>query len=205
MEYCEPHLNRYMFQSILKIIGIGSLAILTTPNLTDAQDMIKHVHQILVYGAPPDPLYQNAEKVVGRKWNIEQVAVAGCVVSESLHDSVTNHNRDTYDQLAVIYGADWQGRFLKEIEAEYKNEKTIAEWIDQNKAIQTKLEKFPDAFFVYEMFPVSGTNMYDVKVNNIETWEDRTSSVTYMRLRVNMDTEELKITNETKAFNFAYE
>lgn len=52
-------------------------------------------YRILTYGYPSGP--DDAETVVNQKWNIEKVAVAGCVVTRKLIDSVKTHNTLTWE------------------------------------------------------------------------------------------------------------
>ena len=72
-------------------------------------------YKLLTYGLPRFE-YQNATAVVGREWCITYFAVAGCIVSKELVDSVRTVNRRVTADIVGRYGTDWEVRFDADVE-----------------------------------------------------------------------------------------
>ena len=81
--------------------------------------------QLLTYGGPPDPLEDRARDVIARKWNITYRSVAGCVVTDSLVNSVNRQNTQTAKLIAEKHGQNWQTTFRKEVAAELAKQRTL--------------------------------------------------------------------------------
>lgn len=54
---------------------------------------VKVIPVILEYGMPPPYLYAQAQTIICKQHNIQFLSVAGCIVSESLRDSVVKENK----------------------------------------------------------------------------------------------------------------
>lgn len=174
---------------------------------TVAQKVNKKVsYKILVYGVPPDPIYQNAEQVIAKQWGVEFVAIGGCVVANSTKDSSERHNEMVYQQLEKEHGKDWKFNFYKAIEDEYKKEMKIMEVLEKNKAWQKRLAKEEEAsYFLYQFYPILGTENYDVKVSNYEEWNGKNSRVIYYKLKVLMPSQQVNIVSDKKQLDYYYE
>lgn len=181
------------------------LMIFQCSSSTQAQNK-KVRYPILVYGVPPDPITQNAERVVAEKWGVEFIAVAGCDIPNDKKDSVQQHNQQVYDLLAEQNGQDWQIQFYKEIEEEALREQKIMEIIDKDIAWQKRLAKEKNGdYFLYQFYPIHGTENYDVKVSNYEEWKSKNSRVIYFKLRVDKTHQKVKIISDKKELDFYYE
>ncbi len=189
--------------SIWLIVGLLIFQI----NPAVAQKVNKKVsYKILVYGVPPDPIYQNAEQVIAKQWGIEFVAIGGCVVANTAKDSSEKHNEMVYQQLEQAHGKDWKINFYKAIEEEYKKEMKIMEVLDQDKTWQKRLVKEEGAsYFLYQFYPILGTENYDVKVSNYEEWKGKNSRVIYYKLKVLMPSKKVSIVSDKKQLDYYYE
>ena len=68
----------------------------------------------LTYGLP-DFNTQAARDSVGKKWGISFYAVAGCIVTNELVDSVRIHNLKISKLVSAKFGNDWQQKFEQEV------------------------------------------------------------------------------------------
>lgn len=105
-------------------------------------------YQILTYGFPSFG-YNSIRDSLSSTYNVEFIAVAGCVVSEKLRDSVENHNSTVYSLLDLKYGFDWKTHFysqLDEIRLENQNrEERDLNYIDSLFILTFEEVKFNDA------------------------------------------------------------
>ncbi|RYY17726.1 MAG: hypothetical protein EOO04_25020 [Chitinophagaceae bacterium] len=71
---------------------------------------------MLTYGLPVGGATAMARRDIARAFGFSYHAVAGCVVTESLLDSVRIVNRQTIASIAALHGKDWEQRFEKEVD-----------------------------------------------------------------------------------------
>ncbi|MBX7240699.1 MAG: hypothetical protein K1X92_03040 [Bacteroidia bacterium] len=71
--------------------------------------------RLLITGIPPVPEYENARDTIARKWGIQFIWVAGCIVSEKLADSIDRCNLEMEKRMQEKYGKDWYLQFDKDI------------------------------------------------------------------------------------------
>lgn len=71
--------------------------------------------RLLRSGIPQDAKFENALKVIGKKWGIEYYWVAGCIVSDKLADSMEKNNSEVLKRIELKYGKDWYTKFHQEI------------------------------------------------------------------------------------------
>ncbi len=82
--------------------------------------------------------------MVAKRWHVEYVSVAGCLVTEGLVDSAQRNNAATEAALARRHGKDWRQRFDAEIAAETARQKAITQRLDSSaeiKALRGRLKK----------------------------------------------------------------
>ncbi len=142
-------------------------------------------YRLLTYGLPNFGM-QNAEYVVAEKWGIEYYAVAGCVVSQELIDSVEKHNDAVEPLIKKKYGEDWYKKFQKEVEAEYEIEQKVIALLDQLDYIVKKKQELDKEGngLDYTMSPVKKTSKYEVSVSGWGILNGQPEWVSYYRLLV---------------------
>ena len=82
-----------------------------------AQGTTEPKFRLLTSGFPPTEEYAAARDSVSKKWGIDYVPVAGCIVSESLMDSLKTHNDSVGQLLRMRFGDDWNERFHNDIKS----------------------------------------------------------------------------------------
>ena len=85
--------------------------------------------EIIKTGRPETFEYNNAERIVARKWGIEFGYVAFDGVNFDLLDSITARNEVAEKKLAAQKGADWNAVFRKQVDAELKKDDALREQI----------------------------------------------------------------------------
>lgn len=75
--------------------------------------------------------------IVARRWHIEYLTVAGCVVTEGLIDSARVHNERSEAILAKRHGSDWRRRFDAEVESETLRQAAITRKLDSSAEIRS--------------------------------------------------------------------
>ena len=76
---------------------------------------------LLTYGLA-DFNKQAVEIVIAAQYGFKFRTVSGCLVSDSLKDSVAIENRFTEDTLAQKYGKAWRFRFYADVDSLYKKQ-----------------------------------------------------------------------------------
>ncbi len=69
---------------------------------------------LLTYGLP-EWQYDRAQHIIGAKYGITYIAVAGCEVGQPLLDSIHKHNKNSIAYLENKYGATFSATFTKEV------------------------------------------------------------------------------------------
>jgi len=78
---------------------------------------------------------------VDEKWNIRRIAVAGCVVTEELIDSVRTENNKTELALEQQYGKDWKNRYEEDLRNFQQKEIDIMDILISSEAFRQQLGK----------------------------------------------------------------
>jgi hypothetical protein len=153
--------------------------------------------RLLTYGLPNFEK-QNSENVVAQKWRIEFYAVAGCVVTQELEDSVDKHNKTIEPLIEKKYGKNWRDKFYKEVDAEFETEKKVTALIDQLDYIkkrQADMEKEGNGL-QYIMTPVANSTKYNVLVQGWGKWKGEDEWMTYYGLLVDYKTRSVKLLSD---------
>ena len=130
-------------------------------------------YKLLTYGLP-DFSRENAYRIVAEKWNIQFYAVAGCIVTEELQDSVRKENEKTHKLLEATYGKNWEEKFDAEVEAEYEIESDIDDLVKRQPFISNKEIVNPMPGAPFPMYPSKKTVNYIVKVSTYNNdWKEQ--------------------------------
>lgn len=140
-------------------------------------------YKLLTYGLPRFE-YQNATAVIGRKWCIKYFAVAGCIVSNELMDSVRMENRGVAAAIESRYGTDWEVRFDADVQREFEREQEIVAKIEALPAIQERQKELKSEGngLHYWVIPVAGGD--EVLVRGYGQWEGKTEWLVLYEFRV---------------------
>ncbi len=153
--------------------------------------------RLLTYGLP-NFTKQNSENVVAQKWGIEFCAVAGCVVTQKLEDSVVRHNKSVEPQIEKKYGKNWRDKFYKEVDTEFETEKKVTAMIDlldYVKERQAEMEKEGNGLH-YIMTPGASTTKYNVSIQGWGKWKGKDEWVTFYKLLVDYRTKSVKLLSD---------
>ncbi|RYG02040.1 MAG: hypothetical protein EOO02_11395 [Chitinophagaceae bacterium] len=94
-------------------IALNSKPVQTTSTTATTKDSLL---TMLTYGMPVRGIYGETVHQVALKYGFRYYAVAGCVVTENLVDSVRKENDKVSMQIAMRYGINWKEQFEKDIQ-----------------------------------------------------------------------------------------
>lgn len=101
----------------------SALVLFLFQNISWLQGTTEPKFRWLTAGIPPSDEYITARDSVTKKWGIDYVTVAGCIVSESLMDSINTHNDSVGKLLRMRFGDDWNDRFQSDVNSFISNQK----------------------------------------------------------------------------------
>lgn len=127
---------------MLKLLFIGLIAASTLSCKSNAQNIeIKKPGDssltILTYGLP-DISQRSAMDAVAKNYNFSYYAVAGCIVTDQLLDSVDRENKKVYDILEKRFGKNWQSKFNDEVQTMVKSQRQVIKLVKKERYISTK-------------------------------------------------------------------
>ncbi|MBA2612601.1 MAG: hypothetical protein H0U95_11555 [Bacteroidetes bacterium] len=95
---------------------------------------------ILLSGPPPPIMYSNALDIIGKRYRIDFVYAAGCIVSERLDDSISTFNDESLYKLNKYYHKDLslglfdqldkENSFLNRVDSSIRNKESIKKTYD---------------------------------------------------------------------------
>lgn len=109
---------------------------------------------ILTAGLPPPFLYQNAEKIIAKEYNIKFVFAAGCIISDRLSDSISKFNENSFAQLKAFYKRDVLKELYPRIEQEAAHLTKLDSVIEQ----KNEIKRLALTDNVFKNFSKSGNN-----------------------------------------------
>jgi hypothetical protein len=169
---------------------------ITNPSgtLTIKSDSTRSVRSftILQAGLPPPPLYINAEDIVAKKYNIVNVFAAGCIISESLGDSIETFNMNSYHELNKYYKKDMREVIYNETDKQYRMIKDL----DSLLRVAPELK---DKAWTKDQFPYFVKTPQTYVANFIVGSDDKKSGsyIRKLRLQVAIDSATKKIKSLT--------
>jgi hypothetical protein len=174
-------------------------------------------HTFWEYGQLSLPSDLAARNTIERKWKINHIHVAGCMVTQQMRDTISEHNKAVRQQLLATYGEDWERRFEKEIRVEKKKEKKVRRILNSldfikykqkqvmlnNEVPRSKRLIFSDKWFGdykqklnYKMTPIENSSEYNVAVRGYTKINNKDAYVTFYTMTVNYETKAYKILND---------
>lgn len=158
---------------------------------------MKSKFRLLTYGLPNFEK-ENSKNVIAEKWGIEFYAVAGCIITQELSDSVKQHNMTVERLIVKKHGKNWRDKFYKEVDAEFETEKKVTTFIDKLDYIKRKqadMEKEGNGLH-YMMTPVANTTQYNVWVQGWGKWKGQDEWITYYKPLVDYKTKSIKLLSD---------
>ncbi len=150
--------------------------------------------RILTYGLP-DFTRQHARQVVARRYGFEFYAVAGCVVSKGLIDSVKEHNDQVYAALGSKHGKNWRDLFKEEVEGVFQQEQQVEDLLRRERYIRAKEQELAQAgnglYFLIE--PTRQAGLFEVKAHGWGEWKGNSEQVVYYKLQVNLHQKQVSL------------
>ncbi len=128
-------------------------------------DSVKITPVILVYGMLQPYLYEQAQTIICKQCNIQFLSVAGCIVSESLRDSVAKENKTTelllkqYTSLPTIDSA------YHLIELEHKRLQKAEQFLQKSDSLKQEIPFIKDAMLYF----TQTSNKYLVKIIQLKS------------------------------------
>lgn len=129
----------------------------------------EYKYVFLSYGLP-DFRNQHIRERVDEKWNIKRIAVAGCVVTNELKDSVEIENNKTDLALQHKYGKGWQAKYEKDFQDLLSKEVDVMDVLISNKSLRTNLDKckIPIDEIERTIRPTTNSDVYTVDIFDYE-------------------------------------
>lgn len=125
---------------------------------------------LLTYGELPPVLYNNAQDIIGKKYNIQFKETAGCEVNEKLIDSIKTFNDKTTFQMNEFYKREMKGEINAGINSEFTYltslDRKLRTLVKRNNVILIyfvkKLSRYK-AFYLFGM-PTQSKLQFKIKV-----------------------------------------
>ncbi len=158
----------YAILVLLFSIGISSCSqneTQTKMTTTTKTDSVKVTPVILVYGMLQPYLYEQAQTIICKRFNLQFLSVAGCIVSESLRDSVAKENKKTelllkqYTSLPTIDSA------YHLIELEHKRLQKAEQFLQKSDSLKQEIPFIKDAMLYF----TQTSNKYLVKIIQLKS------------------------------------
>lgn len=117
--------NNYCFVILCLIaMGCNNQTVSNGNNTTIVkQDTIiplsQKTYTILLSGFPPPILYNNAQDIIAKEYNLKFIYAGGCIINENLGDSISEFNESTFYELTKIYRKDMSELIYNKTESEY--------------------------------------------------------------------------------------
>ena len=164
-----------IFKSLLLCFSLAALNLPAQAAAPDTATVSFHTYG-LVRGGGDAP-----RALVAKRWHIEYVTVAGCLVTEELVDSAHKHNARTEAILGRRHGTEWRKKFDAEVAAEATRQKAITSRLDSSaeiKALRTKLKNdYNTPWYQFSFDERSRMYVVDVKTWDKKTGDYRTQYV----------------------------
>lgn len=153
-------------------------------------------YRILTYGLPRFE-YQNATWVVGQQWGIQHRAVAGCIVSRELVDSVKKENDRVFAAIERRFGAGWAERFEADVQREYEREQALLVPIKQLPAIVARQQALEAEGNGLHYWVTTGAAGDTVAVYGYGPWEGKTEWLLLSTYAVDGTTGNISLVSDT--------
>jgi hypothetical protein len=105
-------------------------------------------YTILLSGMIPPPNYANAQDIIKKIYNIHFVYAAGCIVDESIGDSISKYNERTFSDLKKRFNKDMATEIYKNLDIETAFLTKLDSTIRKDPEIK-KLKKLNDQLIYY--------------------------------------------------------
>ncbi len=156
--------------------------------------------KILTYGLP-DMNESHARNSIARKYGFSYYAVAGCVVSKELRDSILQENKKGYDILSKKFVKDWRSKFEEEVDTMRKLQPEIEKIVKKAKFIIEKeevLNKENNCLY-YDIDITPQKNIFTVKAYGWGKLNDIEEMLVYYIVSVDTITKSVKLISSTIA------
>lgn len=179
-----------MFQQFL--LGVLFTLIISCKNNADTTNTAETVTvdttlKILIYGLP-NMEQRRAMNTVAKKYGFTYFAVAGCIISEKLSDSVRKENKRVYEILERRFGNNWRPTFAAEVDTMQQLQQQVEALVKKEQYIinkESELEKDGNGL-EYLIDPIAGQNTFDVKAYGWEQCNGETELVIYYKMTVDL-------------------
>ncbi|GAA4334822.1 hypothetical protein GCM10023149_42380 [Mucilaginibacter gynuensis] len=154
---------------------------------------------ILTYGLPGPRDLRNAEEITANRWGISYKSVAGCIVSQSLRDSVKEHNSDVYERIEKKFGKNWRSKFETNVNSELIIVNRITTFLNkENTNIKKRLELEKESNGLhYTIRPMKNDTIYEALATGWGEINGKSEYVMYYKYAVNIKTSSVKMVSDT--------
>ena len=177
----------YMKYATLLLLSLAFISQGSTPMPAKTDVTNDSTVKILTYGLMHFERIR-ALNTVGKKYGVVFHAVAGCVVTQELVDSVEIENSKTYRLLEQKFGCDWEARFEKEVALILKQQEEVELIVKREKYIiekEKELEKQGKGLY-FKIELTDTENIFDVKAFGWETINSESEEFVYYKMIVNL-------------------
>lgn len=161
------------------------------------QDTTDTIFTLLTYGFM-DRERQKANDIIAKTWGIRFYAVAGCLVTKDLIDSVKTNNDHVNKLIEKKYGANWQEKFEKEVNDEFKRGQKVTKILDKADIVKKKNDELglkKDKLY-YNMSPFENSGVYNVSVEGWGKIDNQDTKFSYYRMTVNYKTKQCELVSD---------
>ncbi|WP_342644741.1 hypothetical protein [Mucilaginibacter sp. CSA2-8R] len=152
----------------------------------------------LSYGLPKDMRTQNVQSVLSKKWGLTDKSVAGCVVTKSLTDSVTRHNRKVDDAMDARFGNNWRKQYKQDYNHELVVQNKAIALLNQEPLIIKKRNQLKKEHTDIQIFldPTPKPAVYNAMVSCYESQSENPRYVQVYQYEVNVDKPAVRLLND---------
>jgi hypothetical protein len=143
--------------------------------------------KILTYGLPSRE-GTRAMNTVAKQYGFHYYAVAGCIISKSLLDSVNRENKKVYEILEKRFGNNWRSTFAEQVDSMEQLQMNVEELVKKQDYIiakQKELKKDGNGLD-YKIQPTDKQNIFFVKAYGWGMWNGKTELLVYYTLTVDL-------------------
>ncbi|ASZ11726.1 hypothetical protein KTO58_16300 [Chitinophaga pendula] len=190
------NMKRLIVIMIALTVGIntrtnGNNKFIHTPTPTDS------LLTILTYGLPLFDEY-NSRETVARKFGFRTIAVAGCVVTQELIDSVKKENKWVYQQLARRWGPNWETNYEQQARQWAAEQEKVAALVRKQSFIQAKDKALNSDYTTLRLQILPGTSHHTYQVKAYAWGKENGKEATwvYFTLKADMNTHTVTVLND---------
>ena len=150
--------------------------------------------RILLYGMPSEIINERTRNMVGKKYHIDYINVAGCIISKELKDSVELVNEKVDAIFYKRYGDDFWEKFTQEMEIE-KHKLIMCNQLlnKQNELIKLKNKLYNGHDNIYCEYEKKNDSIYIAKIGDWIEVRHEHEYINYYLYSINIHSKKIEL------------